>query len=465
MKKKTFGLLACICLFCGSLSAQTIFELNYRSPGNPPVSALLIKYSSGTGYARISYTDTVLNTPVILNLDLEEADYFNSKGEKDSTLMVVRSVNPVSVATGKTSSYLPETYLFRLDPDAGIFIPWKLVSKPNSATENFTEFTSLPNALGTNKLIPLLPTYFLPTEPVVKAFQELGAQTRGGKRKTVGDDTSMYVIIVADELDKTISAGVSKDVKLITEMYSAVSFQLGFSDFNLITVSKDQFTKKGVEDALRSLKPGPNDIVIFHYTGHGFNDKQPKHPYPNMFLRTDKDHWEVGLLPTFTLSIEEVYQAIVKKGARLNLVFADCCNSTWDSIPAVTAGRLDRSVTRGTQVLNYDKCKALFLDTRASILVASAQKGEISRTGRDGSYFTYSFTKSFSESMGLLDPHPTLSWDELLDMTKAKNSFYINNRCVPKAEEKIAKCLMTPIVSIDKNIKPRVKPKPTPPHS
>jgi hypothetical protein len=165
------------------------------------------------------------------------------------------------------------------------------------------------------------------------------------------------------------------------------------------------------------------------------------------------------------LNIEEVYQTIVKKGARLNLVFADCCNSTWDAYPAITVGRLYENATRGTQVLNLDKCKSLFLETRASILVASAQKGEISRTGRDGSYFTFSFTRSFSESMGLLDPHPTLTWDELLDMTKAKNSYYINNKCVPKAEEKITKCFMTPIVSIDKNIKPVVKPKLTPHHS
>lgn len=462
MKKKIIGLLVCTCLITGSLFAQAIYELHYRSAGNPPVSALLVKFSAGTGYARINYTDTVLNTPVILNLDLQEEDYLDSKGEKDKNLMVLRSFNPNSVTIGKVSSYLPDTYFFRLDTVSGMFKPWKLVSKPNSADERFTEFTSLPKALGTGQLKPLLTNYFLPTEPVFKAIQN--PQTRGGGEVLAGDIT-MHVIIVADELDEHINKGVVKDIALISEMYKAVKVQLGLTSFNLITVSKEKFSKKGVEDALRAVKPGPDDIVIFHYTGHGFNDKNPKHPYPNMFLRTDKNNWDTSMLPSITLNMGDIYDAIVKKGARLNLVFADCCNSTWDDYPVLTVGRLDESVTRGTQVLNLEKCKALFLKTRASIIVASAQKGETARTGRDGSYFTYSFARSFSESMGLLDPHPTLSWDELLDMTKAKTSYYINNKCVPTKEEKVTQCVMTPLVSIDKNVKPPVKPKPTPPHS
>lgn len=460
MKKKTIGLLISTCLLAGNLFAQTIYELQYHSAGNPPVSALLIKFSGGTGYARVSYTDTLTNTHVILNLDLAEEDYLNTMGEKDNNLMLLRSFNPTPVLPGKASSYLPDSYLFRLDTVTGIFKPWKLVSKPNSADENFTEFTSLPKALGTGQLKSLLTTYFIPSEPVFTAIQN--PQTRGGGQSLAGDIT-MNVIIVADELDEHINKGVVKDISLISEMYQAVKVQLGITTFNLITVSKEKFSKKGVEDALRSLKPGPDDIVIFHYTGHGFNDKNPKHPYPNMFLRTDKNNWDTSMLPSITLNMEDVYNAIVKKGARLNLVFADCCNSTWDDYPVLTVGRLDESVTRGTQVLNLDKCKALFLDTRASIIVASAQKGETARTGRDGSYFTYSFARSFSESMGLLDPHPTLSWDELLSMTKAKTSYYINNKCVPTKEEKVKQCIMTPLVNIDKSVAPVVKPKT--PHS
>ena len=462
MKKKTIGLLICACLITGSLFAQTIYELQYHSANNPAASVLLVKFSGGTGYARISYTDTLLNTQMILNLDLQEEDYLDNKGQKDKNLIVLRSFNPSPILPGKASSYVPDSYLFRLDTVAGIFRPWKLVSKPNSADENFTEFTSLPKALGTGQLKPLLTTYFIPTEPVFKAVQN--PQTRGAGQVLAGDIT-MHVIIVADELDEHINKGVVKDVSLISEMYKAVKVQLGITSFNMITVSKEKFSKKGVEDALRTVKPGPDDIVIFHYTGHGFNDKNPNHPYPNMFLRTDKNNWDTSMLPSITLNMEDVYTAIVKKGARLNLVFADCCNSTWDDYPVLSVGRLDESVTRGTQVLNLDKCKALFLDTRASIIVASAQKGETARTGRDGSYFTFSFARSFSESMGLLDPHPTLTWDELLDMTKAKTSYYINNKCVPTKEETVKLCIMTPLVNIDKSVRPAVKTKPTPPHS
>lgn len=78
-----------------------------------------------------------------------------------------------------------------------------------------------------------------------------------------------------------------------------------------------------MDKAVSSVRPGPNDIVVFYYSGHGFNEVDEGYQFPYLDLR-DKGFQHYG--GPFTLNIESIYQKLKAKGGRLNLVLSDCCN-------------------------------------------------------------------------------------------------------------------------------------------
>jgi hypothetical protein len=187
-----------------------------------------------------------------------------------------------------------------------------------------------------------------------------------------------------------------------------------------------KYNKQNVENAINALNPGNNDIVIFYYTGHGFSDMKDAYTFPYLDLRT-KDFESIG--GENAMNMQDIYQKIKSKGARLNLVLSDCCNSDPNLTNNISSGMASlRSSSLGWSMQN---CQELFLNQRpTSILMTAASKGEVSAGNNAyGGFFTFNFRESLQKNLGLFGQFVT--WEQLLKNAKTQTITKANNTMCP----------------------------------
>ncbi len=443
MKKKTFLLPFCLLMLCFSSEAQTFYELNYVSPGNEhisPVTALLVRFSDGNGYVRVKYFDSTEKKAVVINMDIADViPEISVTGSMPDTFTVNVS-NPKTIIPLKEMSHIPDHYLFRIDPATGFAEPWKVISSDN--TKKQTGFSSIPVIIQPTDITPrYVQNFFRKEEPFFQYV--LGADHRD-LNNLPGKGITMYLLIVADIGDESIGIDCTKDYQNLVSTYSKIAAQIGVR-LDTLSIMGPRYSKSNVEKALKNLHPAGNDIVIFHYTGHGFNTDLPDKKFPNIFLQTSKKYKSEDL-PKISLNIEDVYQTIINKGARLNFVFSDCCNNILGSKPK----KSDIDPNRGGVLdINPEKCKTLFIDQQASVLATAAQKGELSRSNETvGGYFTSNFVTQLNELLSpVYNPYVKITWDGILGKTKEVTLQKLR-RCYD--EDAInCKCVMNPFFVIN----------------
>ena len=121
------------------------------------------------------------------------------------------------------------------------------------------------------------------------------------------------------------------------------------------------------------------------------------HQYPQLAL-WEGDAATQAFLRAATVNIESIYNNIKLKGAGLNLVMADCCNTYvemeryHDSVivsPMESFSRWNKKAT-----------VHLFEKTRSSFLMAAAKKGQLAgATASFGGFFTDSFWNTIRDNL------------------------------------------------------------------
>jgi hypothetical protein len=158
------------------------------------------------------------------------------------------------------------------------------------------------------------------------------------------------------------------------------------------------------------LAPGPNDVVVFYYDGHGFRLDTDTDPYPRMDIRLNNFNDPV---PS-SLKLSWVSNTIKAKKARLSLVVGDCCNSVLGSprLYSYGSGLTDRSLN----TLSSVNCSQLFLRARAHIIATSASAGQSALGGDNGGIFTRAFISAIDFELSTFTGNP--SWTSLMSSTR-----------------------------------------------
>lgn len=153
---------------------------------------------------------------------------------------------------------------------------------------------------------------------------------------------------------------------------------------NLKTPFDDiQFTRKTsiqraeVRRTLKALKVGADDVVWFHYSGHGFrwNDKKTK--WPALYIGHELED---------AIEFEEALKYVKAMPARLKIAIADSCNSVVDQEMPESQ---KHSGARGAAA-RAKGFKALFGKGEGFLFMAGASPGEYGWTvDPQGSVFTY----------------------------------------------------------------------------
>ena len=259
----------------------------------------------------------------------------------------------------------------------------------------------------------LLPVYIVQYfKPDEKFYNEIL-----NKVSKVQSTPNFYYLVVGNTKDATIGKGCSLDLNNMGFVVKQIANDLNLP-FHAAEVSGEKFNKENVLNAITAIKPKPQDIVFFYYSGHGFSFKDdPEHIYPQMDLRSLPPVYSEAVIKSSTKNIEEVFSMIKSKGARLNLVISDCCNSLIEFYryfpnPNIVPQPYNFPI-------NKEVASLLFLKTKASLLATAASKGQYAVSDETtGGVFTNNFYELLYGNCYDLHLKPTdISWEKILQWT------------------------------------------------
>ncbi|MBK7128981.1 MAG: caspase family protein [Crocinitomicaceae bacterium] len=221
----------------------------------------------------------------------------------------------------------------------------------------------------------------------------------------------LHLIIVANTLISDIGTSTLVDLNNMVGEVTGISEVLGI-EMNKMVIQDKNFTKKNVETYMYSFAPGPNDIVIFMYSGHGYRFSNQTEKYPQLDMRYSEYQ---SIDDNATMNLKQVFDEIVKKGARLNIVLGDCCNSDIGFSRSVGSSFMN---SRSSVDPDYEKLKQLFLVSDGDIIAAGASKGEYSWcTMNNGGFFTCSFVGALREEISKFKQDDFPDWGDVMTGT------------------------------------------------
>lgn len=180
----------------------------------------------------------------------------------------------------------------------------------------------------------------------------------------------------------------------------AIAQQTGMH-LSLTEVSSKKLTKSRLVKWIQQIKPTKNDMIYFHFSGHGKRDTYKRSRWPEMFF-TPKNE----LVP-----FQAVINAIQAKNVRFSIMICDSCNT--NSIPRKTTP-LMIVIPKDSQAYEQKEAmKKLFLKTKGSIIASGAIPGTVAWNSDKGGIFSNSFMASLQKELRKSDPQ----WKSLLEST------------------------------------------------
>jgi Caspase domain len=437
LKFKLLTLLVLLLLSFES-EAQSLYSLKYHFDGKNGLEnhrVFLLRNGNGTGLMRIEYVDST-NTRNLIEIEISESAEITD--DNNTGIAFVGTAQRAILGHGFSKA--PGIH-FLLNRQTDFFEP------------AFIFFT---DEIGAKKAYPLYEVKLLQKDDLTKDlvsqyfikkddfYINLFEAKQRGSTPLEQQQVQLHLILVANTEDRTIGRSCIVDKDAVNKLYGEVARYLGIR-FNPVIIAGKDFSKTNVETAINSLRPVKEDIIVFYYSGHGFNDhKKTNTRYPFLDLR-DKATQKYG--GRYTLNIESIYREIIQKGARMTLVFSDCCNNDPAQSSLVSA---NAAATRGSRLeWSMDNCKALFMDDkRLSMLMTGATKGELSAGNpKDGGFFTYNFRESLEEAMRPFSNN--VSWQGLLTVAQKQTVQMAARTICRQPDESFKKCEQNPVFHIE----------------
>lgn len=204
---------------------------------------------------------------------------------------------------------------------------------------------------------------------------------------------TLHAIFVIDTGDKNIGSMVARDLGIVGDEVQRVSLETGLALNDRVYKGAD-FTIENVKGAIQSVAPGPDDVIFFYYSGHGFRTPPKKSDWPYFFFHSDR-----------TIDFGWVTDTLKAKEARLVIALVDACNNV-----ASVQVREEQKGGADAGAKAADGYKKLFLRHKGYVAGASSIPGETSTATSSGSLFTLSFLKALRDEIGQQEP----SWDSLM---------------------------------------------------
>lgn len=412
-----------------TMHAQSVhlFNYNFNSPADTTsYSCLYFSNPDGTGLAKLRFTDAASGALVIKELSADDYELQEpAAGEKGYKLVV-----PTKFKDQDSSKIPAPVFIFNQNTNTGFYEPLGISTSaaepvmPVTTTFRYRTFQK-PDTLSKE----LAAQYFPSNDPFILRY--FASRTRGSDKilNTFEAGIKMHLVIAADTLNKSIGYAGKADITKISETFKQLSQKMGITDknFRYQLFAGKNFERGPILKAVAALNPGPLDIVVFYYVGHGFRvdtiDTFPR------IMSTNITSDSQTIVKNSIRIKEEVFDVIRNKNGRFNLIISDCCNS---SIEQPKKKGPEPPKTRGddTWELNYKNTRGLFLNTvRSSILITAAENGQQAICSRDlnSAYLSAAFVNSLKEYTSSAKQNAT--WKQLLEAAKAGTARYARMTC------------------------------------
>lgn len=187
---------------------------------------------------------------------------------------------------------------------------------------------------------------------------------------------TLHALLFVNENEEGRQTDRREDMKQMHAFFQYVAECIDY-DYSPVRCSDRDFTSEKVDREIDRLQVRDNDVVVFYYSGHGYNAGQDIWPTLSLLDRRYSQ-----------ASIMQRLKSACKERAKLILCIADCCNK----------GMADNSDI-STVFANEDRAaiRALFLgfNGHKSILMSASKQGQVSWSNlRYGSYFGISLRKA-----------------------------------------------------------------------
>lgn len=233
--------------------------------------------------------------------------------------------------------------------------------------------------------------------------------------------SELHAIVVCDTHAVDLEAGVKHDYKHIKKELKKIA---GLTGLELsIHTFKGYEVNSGFMDLVKKLQAGPDDVILFYWSGHGthYTDQDPADPWPYFDFEYDSN----------LQSLLSVAKELMKKNARLVLAIADCCND-YQERGREESLREPRSLfTRKTSSREKEGYNKLFVNSRGVYIATAALPGEASialdekdkEIGVPGGSF---FTNALLETLHRETEHLSqdLSWELVFEIAAQKTIVY-----------------------------------------
>lgn len=413
-------------------SSQNLYDIRWVN-GGVEYYGFMVFFSEDDVYMRTGYYDYNGNYNVV------HSEYQYIVDEETGSVITMVATSSEFVQNQGGDTWDPDHLFWYLDETTGEWSGPYIISNSDLLAENYNNII-IPTFVEVDMswLTPEYLQFFYYTDEydyqiLLGAGQEHGSETNTSNQNTTNNNTGnnqttdvsantntsgnttspakVHLIVVANTLISDIGTSTTVDVNNIISEISGISEVLGVP-MNKTLISDKQFTKKNVENFLYSFNPGSNDVVIFMYSGHGYRYSNQTEKYPQLDMRYSEYQ---AMNDEATMNLKQVYDEIVKKGARLNIVLGDCCNSDVGFSRSVGSSFMN---SRASVDPDYEKLKDLFLLSSGDIIAAGASKGEYSWcTMNNGGFFTCSFIGALREEISKFKQDDEPDWGDVLNGT------------------------------------------------
>ncbi len=417
MKKLLFLVFSWAVLLGGfhKADAQDLFELKFTDSYGVNYKGLLVKFNDTKMYMRVAYFAEDMYKVVQVDYTTEHTTY---QGDQ---YIVLFGSNPRFVTNPGQYGYNPDHLIFTNQSN----LPF-ITDNPNDPNRVF--LADQFRALSDNDISDdYLKGFYSNQEPDYLALKRMVGLERytppsstvdinkNRNEKTYRDSRSdqpatLHLIVAANTAISDIGAGCAADERNLVGEFQGITSSLGIS-FKKYLVNGSNFTKQNLNQTLQRFSPGPNDIVIFVYRGHGFRWSDQREMWPQLDFRANN---YIRMSNETAIRLDEVHDMITSKGARLNIVFGDCCNN---DIGLTQNTNNNFLAMQGNNHYDPQRLKSLFMDTEGNILSCAASPGEYSWVNiANGGFYTVSFLQALREEISYLK-NDKPDWQDVFDTT------------------------------------------------
>jgi Caspase domain len=387
------------------VKGQSLYEIQFTGPDKSKYTCFLVYYNENNAYMRIRYhnQDGALRV-VQVKYTGESGKYVN--GESYFSL------------TGETPAFITEK------SDKESYNPDYFVWMGNNTIPYTTDAS--PDANGKRTVFPVdsyikldpkqlksdyLRAFYRETDRDYLSLIKMSDDNQVNKRPVSDKDITLHLIVLANTQIFDIGKGCEVDMNHLDYEFDDIASTLKIS-YDKHLISGSSFTKQNLLTELDNLNIGSNDIVMFVYRGHGFRWSDQGSEYPTLALTRSQS---IPVSTDNSVLLDDVYNSIIKKGARLNLVMADCCNS---DIGVNQWSNDNYLYMQSNASAQYDRLYDLFINRKGNLLFAASKKGEVSWTNSVyGGFFTTSFLQALVEEISYMKTSES-SWINLVTNTR-----------------------------------------------